>query len=72
MPRLVLPLCLCFAAIAPSSAIAQMNPGDSEPDDESKALLVELQKLVAQAGDLRAPNTGGGTFQSLEKMTFDW
>jgi hypothetical protein len=28
MPRLILPLGLCFAAIAPSSAIAQMNPGD--------------------------------------------
>jgi len=28
MQRVILPLCLCLAAIAPSSAIAQMNPGD--------------------------------------------
>ena len=34
---------------------ALLEGNDSEPDVESKALLVELQKLVAQAGDSRAP-----------------
>jgi hypothetical protein len=29
-----------------------LEGNESEPDDESKALLVELQKLVAQAGEL--------------------
>jgi hypothetical protein len=31
---------------------AFLEGNESEPDDESKALLVELQKLVAQAGEL--------------------
>jgi hypothetical protein len=31
---------------------AFLEGNDSEQDDESKALLVELQKLVAQAGGL--------------------
>jgi hypothetical protein len=31
---------------------AFLEGNDSEQDDESKALLVELQKLVAQAGRL--------------------
>jgi HK97 family phage prohead protease len=31
---------------------AYLENDDSEPDDESKALLVELQKLVSQAGGL--------------------
>ena len=31
---------------------AFLEGNDSEPDDESNALLVELQKLVAQAGGL--------------------
>jgi hypothetical protein len=31
---------------------AFLEGNDSEPDDESKALLLELQKLVAQVGGL--------------------
>ena len=31
---------------------AFLEGNDSEPEDESKALPLELQKLVAQAGEL--------------------
>ena len=35
--------------------------GGPADDEMSKALRAELQKLVAQAGDLRAPDTGATT-----------
>ena len=41
---------------------ALLEGNDSEQDVESKALLVELQKLVAQAGDSRAPKLHAGAW----------
>jgi hypothetical protein len=55
--------CLPGADDLDDEVAEELDGSDSEADDiEIKALLVELHKLVAQAGDWRAPKSHAGAW----------